>query len=60
MAVGIFIGTIGQQGAKHAFELAFNNSTTTQIESEGFKQIEDVSCLIIWGEKGQSYPNQIL
>jgi hypothetical protein len=47
VAVDIFIGTIGRQGAKHAFELAFNNSTTTQIEPEGFKQIEDIPCLII-------------
>jgi pimeloyl-ACP methyl ester carboxylesterase len=56
VAVDIFIGTIGQQGAKHAFELAFNNSTTTQIEPEGFKQIEDIPCLIIWGEKDNLIP----
>jgi pimeloyl-ACP methyl ester carboxylesterase len=56
VAVDIFIGTIGQQGAKHAFELAFNNSTTTQIEPEGFKQIEDIPCFIIWGEKDNLIP----
>jgi pimeloyl-ACP methyl ester carboxylesterase len=40
-------------GAKHAFEAAFDNSTTTQIDPEG---IEDIPCLIIWGEKDNLMP----
>jgi pimeloyl-ACP methyl ester carboxylesterase len=51
-----FIGIIGQQGAKPAFESAFDNSTTTQIEPEGFKQIEDIPCLVIWGESDNLIP----
>jgi pimeloyl-ACP methyl ester carboxylesterase len=36
--------------------LAFDNSTTTQIEPEGFKQIEDIPCLVIWGESDNLIP----
>ena len=53
----IFIGTIGKSGAKYAFESAFHNSTTTQIGSDRLKQIEDIPCLIIWGEKDNLIPS---
>jgi hypothetical protein len=48
IVVDTFIGTIGQQGAKQAFEVALINSTTTQIEPKGFKLIRDIPCLILW------------
>jgi pimeloyl-ACP methyl ester carboxylesterase len=56
VAVDLFEYTIEKQGAKHAFEAAFDNSTTTQIEQEGFKQLDDIPCLIIWGEKDNLIP----
>jgi pimeloyl-ACP methyl ester carboxylesterase len=56
VAVDLFEYTIEKPGAKHAFEAAFDNSTTTQIEQEGFKQIDDIPCLIIWGEKDTLIP----
>ena len=51
-----FIQTIIQQGAMDAFEKAYGNSTKTRIESEGFKRIQDIPCLIIWGEKDSLIP----
>jgi pimeloyl-ACP methyl ester carboxylesterase len=56
VAVDLFEYTIEKPGAKHAFEAAFDNSTTTQIEQEGFEQIDDIPCLIIWGEKDTLIP----
>jgi pimeloyl-ACP methyl ester carboxylesterase len=56
VAVDLFEYTIEKPGAKHAFEVAFDNSTTTQIELEGFKQIDDIPCLVIWGEKDNLIP----
>src|SRR5215208_5085084 len=54
--VDLFNYTIEKPGAKHAFESAFDNSTTTQLGSERLKQIEDIPCLIIWGEKDKLIP----
>jgi pimeloyl-ACP methyl ester carboxylesterase len=54
--VDLFGYTIEKPGAKHAFEVAFDNSTTTQIDPKGFKQIEDIPCLVIWGEKDNLIP----
>jgi pimeloyl-ACP methyl ester carboxylesterase len=54
--VDLFNYTIEKPGAKHAFESAFDNSTSTQLESERLKQIEDIPCLIIWGEKDKLIP----
>ena len=56
VAVDLFDLTIEKPGAKQAFESTFDNSTTTQIETEGFKQIEDIPCLIIWGENDKLIP----
>jgi pimeloyl-ACP methyl ester carboxylesterase len=56
VAVDLFEYTIEKPGAKHAFETAFDNSTTTQIEKEGFKQLDGIPCLIIWGEKDNLIP----
>jgi pimeloyl-ACP methyl ester carboxylesterase len=56
VAVDLFDYTIEKPGAKHAFEAAFDNSTTTQIELEGFKQLDDIPCLIIWGENDNLIP----
>ncbi len=54
--VDLFGYTIEKPGARHAFEVAFDNSTTTQIDPNGFKQIEDIPCLVIWGEKDKLIP----
>jgi pimeloyl-ACP methyl ester carboxylesterase len=56
VVVDLFNYIIEKPGAKHAFELAFDNSTTTQIEPKGFKQIEDIPCLVIWGESDNLIP----
>ena len=54
--VDIFISVIEKEGAKHAFEFAFRNSTTTSINIERLKQIKDIPCLIIWGKKDNLIP----
>ena len=54
--VDIFISVIEKPGAKHAFESAFRNSTTTSINLERLKQIKDIPCLIMWGEKDSLIP----
>ena len=40
--VDIFISVIEKPGAKHAFESAFRNSTTTSIDLDRLKQIKDI------------------
>jgi pimeloyl-ACP methyl ester carboxylesterase len=52
----IFIGSIGKSGAKHTFESAFHNSTEKSIDLEKMRQIKDIPCLIIWGEKDNLIP----
>jgi pimeloyl-ACP methyl ester carboxylesterase len=47
---------ITKEGARYAFEKAFHNSTTTQIDSQGFKQIQDIPSLIIWGAMDKLIP----
>jgi pimeloyl-ACP methyl ester carboxylesterase len=54
--VDLFNYIIDKPGAKHAFVVAFDNSTTTQIGKEGFRQIKDIPCLILWGEKDNLIP----
>jgi pimeloyl-ACP methyl ester carboxylesterase len=54
--VDIFISVIEKEGARHAFESAFRNSTTTSIDLERLKQIKDIPCLIIWGKKDNLIP----
>ena len=51
-----FVETIIKEGARDAFEKAYENSTRTRIELEGFQQIQDVPCLLIWGEKDNLIP----
>jgi pimeloyl-ACP methyl ester carboxylesterase len=51
VVVNAFVKTIIKEGARPAFEQAYNNSTTTQIKLEGFKQLQDIPCLVLWGEK---------
>jgi pimeloyl-ACP methyl ester carboxylesterase len=56
ISVDLFDYVIERQGARNAFDLAFNNSTTTQIKPEGFESIQDIECLIIWGQKDNLIP----
>ena len=45
-----FITRINLPGAKYAFESAYKNSTTTQIDLSRLKSIERIPTLIIWGK----------
>src|SRR5918995_267354 len=56
IAVDLFNYITEKQGARYAFELTFKNSTTTQIKLEGFREIQDVQCLVLWGEKDNLIP----
>jgi pimeloyl-ACP methyl ester carboxylesterase len=56
VAIDIFIGIIGKEGSKHAFKTAFDYSTSTPIGLDRIKQIEDIPCLIIWGEQDNLIP----
>lgn len=56
VVIDIFISVIEKPGAKHAFESAFRNSTTTSIDMERLEKIKDLPCLIIWGEKDNLIP----
>jgi pimeloyl-ACP methyl ester carboxylesterase len=56
VVVDVFDSIIEKQGAKYAFEKAFKNSTTTQIEPEGLDKIKDIPCLILWGEQDKLIP----
>jgi pimeloyl-ACP methyl ester carboxylesterase len=51
-----FDSIIEKQGAKYAFEKAFNNSTRTRLEPEELEKIKDISCLILWGEQDKLIP----
>jgi 2-hydroxy-6-oxonona-2,4-dienedioate hydrolase len=54
--VNNFIETIIKEGAMYAFSKAYEDSTKTHIESEGFERIQDIPCSIIWGEKDNLIP----
>lgn len=54
--VNIFVSIIDKPGAKHAFQSAYKNSTSTCIKKEQLKEIKDIPCLIIWGEKDRLIP----
>jgi pimeloyl-ACP methyl ester carboxylesterase len=56
IVVDKFVEIIIKEGARNAFERAYENSTSTQIEPEGFKQIQDIPCLILWGDKDNLIP----
>jgi pimeloyl-ACP methyl ester carboxylesterase len=56
VVVDKFVETIIKEGARDAFERTYENSTRTPIELQGFRQIQDVPCLIIWGEKDNLIP----
>jgi pimeloyl-ACP methyl ester carboxylesterase len=60
IVVDTFIGTIGQQGGKHAFVSAFDYSTNTQISPGDLEKIESIPCLILWGEKDNLIPIKYL
>lgn len=53
-----FIYRIGQQGGKHAFKSAFDNSVCTQIGADKLKRIGDskIPTLIIWGRQDRLIP----
>jgi pimeloyl-ACP methyl ester carboxylesterase len=56
LVIDLFNHVIEKPGARHAFESAFYNSTTTKIESERLMQIKNIPCLIIWGTQDNLIP----
>ena len=54
--INTFITRINSSGAKHAFESAYENSTTTQIDLSRAKSIEDIPTLVIWGKNDNLIP----
>jgi pimeloyl-ACP methyl ester carboxylesterase len=54
--INTFIRMIKSPDAKYAFESAYQNSTTTQIDLSGLKSIEDIDTLIIWGSNDNLIP----
>ena len=51
-----FIYRLGQQGAKHAFKSAFDNSVNTRLEAEKLHHISNIQTLIIWGVHDRLIP----
>jgi pimeloyl-ACP methyl ester carboxylesterase len=60
VSISFFNNIIEKPGARYAFKEAFNTVTTTQISSKEFKRIEDVPCLILWGDKDIAIPKMYL
>ena len=56
IVVDIFVSIINMPGAKHAFESAYENSTSTKLDLNTMSAIKDIPCLIIWGEKDRLIP----
>jgi pimeloyl-ACP methyl ester carboxylesterase len=56
IVIDLFNYTIEKSLARHVFELTFLNSTTTKVESERLKQIDNIPCLIIWGKEDSLIP----
>ena len=56
VVINTFITRINSPGAKYAFESAYKNSTTTQIDLSRLKSIQDIPTLIIWGKNDNLIP----
>ena len=56
IVVDIFVSIIDMPGAKHAFESAFENSTSTTLDLNTINAIKEIPCLVIWGEKDRLIP----
>jgi pimeloyl-ACP methyl ester carboxylesterase len=56
ISVNLFEYVIEKKGARQAFGSSFKNSTSSQIEPEGFKVIQDIQCLVLWGERDNLIP----
>ena len=56
IVVDIFVSIIDMPGAKHAFESAFENSTSTTLDLNTINTIKEIPCVIIWGEKDRLIP----
>ena len=54
--VDFFIYYIEKPGAIDAFESAYVNSTSTSIDSNQIRKLENLRCLIIWGERDKLIP----
>ena len=56
IVVDIFVSIIDMPGAKHAFESAFENSTSTTLDLNTINVIKEIPCLVVWGEKDKLIP----
>ena len=56
IVIDIFIKMIKSPGAEHAFKTTFYDSTSKEIGSDRLDQINDIPCLIIWGEYDKLIP----
>jgi pimeloyl-ACP methyl ester carboxylesterase len=56
VVINTFITRINSPGAKYAFESAYKNSTTTQLDLSRLKSIQDIPTLIIWGKNDNLIP----
>ena len=56
IVVDFFIYFIEKKGAVDAFESAFAYSTSNSIDLEQMHKLNDLRCLILWGEKDKLIP----
>lgn len=54
--IDIFISNLEKPGFLNAFESAFRNSTEISLDIAKLNQINEIPCLIIWGEKDNLIP----
>jgi len=54
--IDIFIYFMEKPGALDAFESAFKNSTSNSIDSNQIRKMENLRCLILWGERDKLIP----
>ena len=56
IVVDAFMATIRDQGARRAFKTSFDDSTTRPIGLKRLEKINDVPCLLIWGDQDNVIP----
>ena len=58
IVVDFFMATIKEEGAKNAFKIAFNDSTTRPIGLKRLETIRHIPCLLIWGDRDNVIPEK--
>lgn len=54
--IDIFIYFMEKPGALDSFESAFRNSTSKSVDSDQLRKLENLRCLIFWGERDKLIP----